>query len=211
MNAHVFFDNSNIWGGAQAVRKLNEPKSHWAAFRVYYRNLFQLIERGHKVHEALLAGSVPPSCDPLWEYARHHGYSTDLLRRITTEEGAEAEQGVDEILHLKIANCLLDNDPKDSVLILATGDGAESQFGTGFKSQVTRALNHGWQVQIWSWKPTLNRCFGQLAKANANLSINLLDPYYLSITFLQGGTYYLKRKGANVPHPVAERIVAPLT
>ena len=66
---HVFFDNSNIWGGAQEMRKLNEPEAHWAAFRLYYRNLFRLIEQDRAVDESVLAGSVPPSCEQLWEYA----------------------------------------------------------------------------------------------------------------------------------------------
>jgi len=207
---HVFFDNSNIYGGACDMRKINEPKSHWAAFRIYYRNHFQLIEHSRVVDEALLAGSVPPSCEGLWKYARAQGYSTDLLRRVEKDDGSVGEQGVDELLHLKIANCIIDNDPKGRVLVIATGDGRESEFGTGFKSQVESALKKNWEVEIWSWGPTLNRCYKNMAAKYPNLKVNLLDPYYLSVTFLQGGTYYLMRKGVKIPHPVAERVVAPL-
>ena len=146
----------------------------------------------------------------MWEYARVHGYSTDLLHRVEKEDGSIAEQGVDELLHLKIANCILDHDPRDRVLVLATGDGRASEFGTGFKAQVERALKHDWAVEIWSWSPTLNRCYGIMAGKYPKLTVHSLDPHYLSVTFLQPGTYYFVNKGAKIPHVVAERIVAPL-
>lgn len=34
MSIHVFFDNSNIWGGAQAVRNLTEPGVPWPALHL---------------------------------------------------------------------------------------------------------------------------------------------------------------------------------
>ncbi len=210
MKSHLFFDNSNIWGGANDLRKVNEPTAHWAAFRIYWHNLFQLLTQGSQVKEAILAGSVPPACAELWKFARNEGFSTDLLHRIEKDDGGTREQGVDELLHLKIANCMLDNDPRDHSLIIATGDGSESDFGTGFRGQIERALKKGWEVKLWSWKPTLNGCYPRLAAKFPNLSVKLLDPYYYSITFLKGGTYHLHRGGVKVPHPVAARVVAPL-
>lgn len=210
MKAHFFFDNSNIWGGANALRKINEPRGHWAGFRIYWRNLFRLMTKGHDVVEAILGGSVPPQCAELWKYARHEGFVTDLLQKVDREDGSVGEQGVDELLHLKIANCLLDYDPRDHVLVIATGDGRESDFGTGFKAQIERALKRGWKVELWSWKPTLNSCYTRMAKTYPNLSIRLLDPHYYSVTFMKGGTYHLKRAGSRVAHTVADRVVAPL-
>ena len=210
MKAHLFFNNSNIWGGANALRKVNEPKGHWAGFRIYWRNLFQLMTKGHEVGEAVLGGSVPPQCAELWKYARREGFVTDLLRKVDKEDGSVGEQGVDELLHLKMANCLLDYDPRDHVLVIATGDGKESDFGTGFNTQIERALKRGWKVELWSWKSTMNRCYVALAKTYPNLSIHLLDPYYDSVTFMRGGTYFLMKNGVQVPHAVVDRVVAPL-
>ncbi len=207
---HVFFDNSNIWGGAQEMRKLKEPKVHWAAFRMYYKNLFRLIQRNRAVEEAVLAGSVPPPCEPLWEYAREAGYSTDLLRRVEKEDGSIGEQGVDEMLHLKMANCLLDHDPADRVLIVATGDGRKSEFGTGFRYQVERALKRKWPVEVWSWSPTLNGCYGEMCGGFPNLSVKTIDPHYMSVTFVKGGNYYTVKNAQQIPHLVTDRIVAPL-
>ena len=100
MARHVFIDNSNIFGGAQRAATTLEPEALWLAVRVHYRNLFQLVERDGDVVSRVLAGSVPPGNDALWEHARRGGYDTDLLRRVETDNGRLIEQGVDEMLHL---------------------------------------------------------------------------------------------------------------
>lgn len=60
------------------------------------------------------------------------------------------EQGVDEILHLKIAQSILDYNP--STMILATGDAAEAEYSDGFKKNVERALERGWNVELIAWR-----------------------------------------------------------
>ena len=193
MTIHVFFDNSNIWGGAQAVRNITEPGVPWSALRLHFANLFTLIEGGRSASNAVLAGSVPPSCESLWEYAREQGYDTDLLRRVEKEDGSIGEQGVDEILHMKIANAIIDFDPPQT-LVVATGDGRVSEFGTGFVTQIRRALGKGWNVEVWSWGETLNeRKYHALRdEFTGRLIIKYLDPHYRSVTFVRGGEYYEK-------------------
>ncbi len=46
---------------------------------------------------------------PCGKHAQRGGYDTDLLRRVEADDGRLIEQGVDEMLHLKIANALLDS------------------------------------------------------------------------------------------------------
>ncbi|PTU18168.1 hypothetical protein P175DRAFT_0511616 [Aspergillus ochraceoroseus IBT 24754] len=60
------------------------------------------------------------------------------------------EQGVDEILHLKILESLLDTD-KPATIVLATGDAAEAEFSGGFMKMVERALQRGWRVELISF------------------------------------------------------------
>ena len=208
MPIHVFFDNSNIWGGAQAVRHDKEPGIPWAAFRIYYRNLFALMENGREALTKVLAGSVPPSCDSLWEYARSHGYDTDLLHRVKRDDGSIGEQGVDEVLHMKIANAVLDFGAPQT-LVVATGDGKTSEFGTGFLKQIERALKHGWNVELWSWEPCLNGKYEKLRKTSGGMfDVRILDPYYFSVTFVKEGVYYERdASGAENPINVSERIV----
>lgn len=212
MPIHVFFDNSNIWGGAQAVRNITEPGVPWTALRLHFENLFTLIEGGRETSNAVLAGSVPPSCESLWEYAREQGYDTNLLRRVEKEDGSIGEQGVDEILHMKIANAILDFDPPQ-ILVVATGDGRVSEFGTGFITQIRRALKKDWDVEVWSWGETLNER-KYLALRNEfprKVTIKYLDPCHRSVTFVRGGEYFEKdAQGTKTFFTVPPRRVEPL-
>ncbi|KIW89113.1 uncharacterized protein Z519_09965 [Cladophialophora bantiana CBS 173.52] len=61
------------------------------------------------------------------------------------------EQAVDEILHLKILESLVDAQ-KPSTIVLATGDAAEAEYSDGFLRMVERALEKGWCVELVSFK-----------------------------------------------------------
>lgn len=60
---------------------------------------------------------------------------------------------MDEIIHLKILESLLDYSPDPAgprpVIVLATGDANSSEYNpTGFLGCVRRALERGWDVEI---------------------------------------------------------------
>jgi hypothetical protein len=57
---------------------------------------------------------------------------------------------VDEILHLKILESLVDTD-EPATIVLATGDAAEAEFSGGFMKMVERALQRGWNVELVSF------------------------------------------------------------
>jgi hypothetical protein len=61
------------------------------------------------------------------------------------------EQAVDEILHLKILESLVDA-TKPSTIVLATGDAAEAEYSDGFLRMVERALEKGWCVELISFR-----------------------------------------------------------
>lgn len=189
MPVHVFVDNSNIIGGARGAAATTEPHVPWVAVRVYFRNLFELIEGGRDVATRIMAGSIPPGNDALWEAARNHGYNTDLLRRVLADDGRLVEQAVDEMLHLKIANAILDNDPPQT-LVIVSGDGRVSNYDTSFPKQAERALKRGWTVEVWSWRDQLSKAYERMVRQGVqNLTIHALDSYYESITFVKGGEY----------------------
>lgn len=187
MATHIFVDNANIFGGAQRAAKTIEPQVPWQAIRVYYENFFKLLEHGHRdVKTRVLGGSVPPGNDELWEYARKARYNTDLLKRVDSDDGRLVEQGVDELLHLKIANALLDYSPPQT-LVLGTGDGSRSTFGTSFRDQVVRALRLKWSVRVHSWKAQLSRKLRDLDCDTVDMKLNELDGQYFSLTFTTEG------------------------
>jgi hypothetical protein len=90
---------------------------------------------------------------------------------------------------LKIANALLDHDAPQT-LVIASGDGADSTFGTSFVRQAERALKRGWDVEVWSWDAQLTRKYDRLCREfPGRVIVRKLDPHYKSITFIKGGSY----------------------
>lgn len=206
MPLHVFIDNSNVLGGAQRAATTQEPTIPWYALRVHFGHFFGLIEGGRPVATRVLGGSIPPGHEALWDAARAHGYSTDLLRKVVKDTGRLGEQGVDEVLHLKIANALLDHKAPQT-LVLVTGDGSTSEFQTSFADQVRRAGRQGWHIEVWSWRDQLSGKFAQLVREGVqNLVVRHLDPHYHSITFVEGGQY----TDWGVPITVSSRVQAAL-
>lgn len=204
--AHMFVDNSNLIGGAQRAARQIEGVP-WPAVRIYWRNFFQLIEAHHLPATRAFAGSLPPGNDDLWKYARQYGYDTSLLHKVEKDDGRIGEQAVDEVLHAKIAGVLLDYDPPQR-LVLVTGDGNNSDYGTSFLQQVNRAMKRGWDVDIVSWDNQLSRRFRDVAaRSGGKVNIIKLEDVYNSITFLCEGDY-LDDAGQKVH--VARRVVSPL-
>lgn len=61
------------------------------------------------------------------------------------------EQAVDEILHLKMMESVVDA-AEPSTMVLASGDAAEAEYSGGFLKMVERALGKGWKIELASFK-----------------------------------------------------------
>ena len=137
-----------------------------------------VLERGRPAAKRVLVGSDK---FPIIEQAKRIGYETNILERVQKvkeltprqkkfrngggasgpSSGSETnttgrpekwvEQAVDEILHLKILESLIDAE-KPSTIVLATGDAAEAEYSGGFMRMVERALDKGWVVELASFK-----------------------------------------------------------
>lgn len=68
------------------------------------------------------------------------------------------EQGVDEILHLKMMESMLDAE-KPGIMVLATGDAAQAEYSSGFMAMVERALRKGWSVELTSWAKNVSSLY----------------------------------------------------
>jgi len=140
-----------------------------------FHNFSIVLERGRPVAKRVLVGSDKY---PTIEEAKTIGYETNILERVHkakeltprqkkfqgnsgASSGSETnaifapqkwvEQAVDEILHLKILESLVDA-AKPSTVVLATGDAAEAEYSGGFLRMVERALEKGWMVELVSFK-----------------------------------------------------------
>lgn len=89
------------------------------------------------------------------------------------------EQAVDEILHLKMMESIIDTPvPEDTssvetqsdvsvtrpTMVLATGDAAEAEYSSGFMKMVERALNKGWNVEVFAWSQSISMGYRNLIK-----------------------------------------------
>ncbi|KAH9925766.1 uncharacterized protein B0H18DRAFT_1085192 [Fomitopsis serialis] len=72
------------------------------------------------------------------------------------------EQGVDELLQLKLLQAIADVDevPLGGTIVLATGDGNVGQFNEeGFLGCVRTALKKGWRVELYAWEGGLSNAW----------------------------------------------------
>ena len=148
---------------------------------ISFQNLSIILERGRPTAKRVLVGS---DNFPSIQEAKRIGYETNILDRVhkakeltprqmkyrnvngATSSGSETtavmyapekwvEQAVDEILHLKILESVVDaNEP--STIVLATGDAAEAEYSQGFLKMVERALGKGWKVEVVSFRKNIS-------------------------------------------------------
>ena len=164
-----------------------------------FHQISLILERGRPANKRVLVGSDK---FPVVEQAKQIGYETNILERVhkikeltprqkkfrgdsgTSGSGSETpgkipekwvEQAVDEILHLKMLESLIDMD-EPSTMILATGDAAEAEFSGGFMVMVERALARGWSVELASFKNnTSNRYNRKNFRSKAGLKFKWIQ------------------------------------
>ncbi|KFY07512.1 hypothetical protein V492_07084 [Pseudogymnoascus sp. VKM F-4246] len=68
------------------------------------------------------------------------------------------EQGVDEILHMKMLESMVDTD-YPTTMVVATGDAAVAEYSSGFFRNVERALERGWKVEIVAWRRSMSYAY----------------------------------------------------
>jgi hypothetical protein len=111
-------------------------------------------------------------------YATASGYSSGSDGTYMSRK-AVTEQGVDEILHMKLLETLIDTEIP-STIVLASGDAAEAEYSGGFMKNVERALKNGWKVELVAWSATLSKDYQSkafLGRWKGRFSIILLDDF----------------------------------
>lgn len=177
---HVFVDISNISIGFHDCLKLARGMPRETRLKrvpLSFHNFSLVLERGRPAAKRVLVGSDKYAAI---QQAKSIGYETNILERVhkakeltprqkKSRSGGETsgsetnttlpatgpekwvEQAVDEILHLKILESLIDT-AKPSTIVLATGDAAEAEYSGGFLRMVERALEKGWSVELVSFR-----------------------------------------------------------
>lgn len=170
---HVFIDNSNILiSFYELIKQIRgQPKTaRVRAPKFSFHNFSLILERGRPTVKKALVGSSPIT--PVMLEAEALGYENSILERVVKERAvkyssssgsdtnsplktrmAKVEQAVDEILHLKMMESIVDYEP--STLVLASGDAAAGEYSPGFFKVVERALKKGWNVELVAFKKSL--------------------------------------------------------
>lgn len=176
LSVHVFVDASNISIGLHDSYKIQHGipvTTHIKRLPLSFYNFSLILERGRPVAKKVLAGSDRFAAI---NEAEKLGYEVNILSRVhkakeytsrqlkfrnalgpggSSETGSFSserwvEQCVDEILHLKMLESLIDTD-EPATIVLATGDAAEAEYSGGFLRMVERALQKGWSVEVVSF------------------------------------------------------------
>ena len=199
MSVHIIWDNSNIWLGGKSTCEELEPGVISSAFRIHFGNLYDFVLNGRAAGHRYFGGSVPPEAEALWGFLKDLGCETSLLHRV-----GGGEQAVDEVLHLKMSNLVLDIDPPETLALLS-GNGHTSEFQSSFPAHVERALKREWEVEIYSWDGSMNhKIYDPIIEAYEKVKYIKLDDYYRFVTFIQEGDYPYWVKGErHMSHPSA--------
>lgn len=89
------------------------------------------------------------------------------------------EQGVDEVLHLKMLQSILDT-KSPGTIVLATGDAAHAEYSDGFKKNIERALQSNWNIELYGWSRNISAAWREPAFAarwSHKFKIIELDPF----------------------------------
>lgn len=93
----------------------------------------------------------------------HHRQTSSEVSGSTPQRSRYREEAVDELLQLKLLQTILDTPP--ATIVLATGDGASSQFNPdGFVGCVRRAVDRGWMVELVAWEEGVSRAWKDLER-----------------------------------------------
>jgi hypothetical protein len=110
--------------------------------RVYKPQDVRKMKRAHRARYSTTSGNSSAS-----ESASSRPYVTK-------------EQAVDEILHLKMCQSMIDHanhNESPTTMVIASGDSAPAEFSDGFYRNVQRALEAGWNVEVVAWADGLGR------------------------------------------------------
>ena len=146
-----------------------------------------ILERVHKAKELTPRKKKYNSSSNNYNNNNNSSAYTSATGQSSSSETATAafapekwvEQAVDEILHLKMLESVVDA-RTPSTIVLATGDAAEAEYSEGFLKMVERALEKGWMVELVSFKHNISGAYKRMefrGKWEGRFQIIVLDEF----------------------------------
>lgn len=173
---YLFVDLSNLsWSAREEALARGEPA--WA-LRLHAEHLFGVLAAGRRVDRAVLIADARLAETVLRAYRRWFDVRLAEPGLLTGKE-----QGADEKLQVALYETLYAAD--SGTIVLATGDGAGWKDGRGFCPAIRTARREGLGIEVVAFARSFNRTLRTLA-SNLGAAV-LLDEFYESVTFLEGG------------------------
>ena len=177
----IYWDNSNIFIGAQYVAMEREGQGARSRVRIHFDHLLELARAERPIEHATAVGSVPPELRHVWNRLENAGVTAQLLERGSLHG---REQGVDQALQTAMLRDGFDYNGNPGTAVMLTGDGAGFDDGVGFHADLERMRRRrGWRMEVLSWRHSCNRRMREWAEANGTFVT--LDDFYDSVTFLE--------------------------
>ena len=142
--------------------------------------MIRLACAGRPIKKAVVAGSIPPETQTLWERLRKNGLQLEELFNRGDRFGKEQEVP-DERLQLRMMADTLQCQPP-GIAVLMTGDGRGREKGRGFYFALELMRRNGWRVELMAWERGCHPQMREWAKQNGVFVP--LDDHYAAVTYL---------------------------
>lgn len=176
----VFWDNSNIFIGAQTVAEEKEGMAARRTIRVSFDRLLKLATADRHLEYAIAVGSIPPELRHVWNRLETAGVGVELYER-----GADsgAEQAIDQALQVHMLRKAVDFNGDPGTAVMLTGDGKGFLDGVGFHADLERMQKRGWKIEVLAWDSSCNKRMRDWA---VNIGVYVpLEDFYDNITFTE--------------------------
>ena len=150
----LYWDNSTILTGTQALAEDKEGWSAHSRVRIHFPSMVQLARWQRPMARALEVGSVPPELRGVWNSLEEQGIAVQLFER--GQPGGQ-EQGVDQALQTAMLRDLCHNNGDPGIAVLLSGDGAGFADRCGFHADLERMHRKGWCIKILAWRHSCNQ------------------------------------------------------
>lgn len=179
----IYWDNSNIFHGAEDESVVREGDDARRRVRINFENILRLAHADRPVAKALVAGSIPPPLRTVWDRMRNEGVEVRLFDRGVVPGAMDfGEREVpDGLLQLRMLEDALDNNGNPGVAVTLTGDGKGFHAGVGFQRTLERMHQRDWKVEILSWGNSCNQRMREWAQQVG--AFVALDDFYDAVTF----------------------------
>lgn len=180
--AYIYVDLTNIYvsGREHAARARGEDPNLW---RLHFHNFAYMLSHRRQVVRRVWCVSTPNGVRNSLVFAIERTIGVTPL--IVPSRNGKEHEIVDLRLQVEILHDLHEHAEEPVAFVLCTGDGAGFRDGSGFLLEAKRAIDWGWQLEVFAWEHSCNRRLRALAEREG--AFHPLEKHYDHISYIEGG------------------------